>query len=261
MGGLTVVRELQRALPDESFIYFGDTARVPYGSKSAETLRRFSRENTQFLVRRGIKQLIVACNSASAVALETLEREYPLPILGVVRPGALAAVRTTKNKKVGVIGTRATIESGSYERAVGDVDPDVEVFGQQCPLFVPLAEEAWTDGDVVEQIARTYLGPLLDRGIDTLILGCTHYPLLEATLQKVVGETVSLIDTAVETVRQVEQALSAGGLLATTTSPGTGAYFVTDSAESFRRVGQRFLGEELDPLEQIDQSDLPWYER
>jgi len=212
IGGLTVVRQLLTHLPAEDVVYFGDTARVPYGIKSAETVTRFSRENTQFLLRRGVKMVVVACNSASAMALETLQREYDLPILGVIDPGAAAAVAATRSGKVGVIGTQATVGSRAYERAIAKRDSRIEVLARACPLFVPLAEEGWIEGEVPEKVARQYLAPLLEAGIDTLILGCTHYPILQATIQKVAGDGVTLIDTADATVRQVAERLAAEGL-------------------------------------------------
>ncbi|MEZ4650700.1 MAG: glutamate racemase [Candidatus Eisenbacteria bacterium] len=264
IGGLTVVRQVLASLPKEDVLYFGDTARVPYGIKSKETVTRFSRENTQFLIRRGIKMLIVACNSASAMALESLRREFELPILGVIHPGAQAAVRATRSGKVGVIGTQATVGSRAYDRAISELDPKVQVHSRPCPLFVPLAEEGWTEGEVPEKVAAEYLAPLLAAGIDTLILGCTHYPLLEVTIQKVAGDGVTLIDTAVETVREVTDLLSARQLH----HPEAGSarqvrreYFVSDVPAEFRKVGERFLGHELESLVWVDQDDLPWYER
>ncbi|MCB9462133.1 MAG: glutamate racemase [Candidatus Eisenbacteria bacterium] len=264
IGGLTVVRQLLASLPGEDVLYFGDTARVPYGIKSKETVTRFSRENTQFLVRRGIKMLVVACNSASAMALESLRREFELPILGVIHPGATAAVRATRSGKVGVIGTQATVGSRAYDRAIAELDPRVEVYSRPCPLFVPLAEEGWIQGEVPERVAAEYLAPLLSAGIDTLILGCTHYPLLEATIQKVAGDGVTLIDTAVETVREVTELLQTEQLehpAGTSPREVRREYFVSDVPAEFRKVGERFLGRELESLVWVDQDDLPWYER
>ena len=284
IGGLTVVRQLLTHLPDEDVVYFGDTARVPYGIKSAETVTRFSRENTQFLLRRGVKMVVVACNSASAMALDSLQREYDLPILGVIDPGATAAVAATRNGRIGVIGTQATVGSRAYERAIAKQDSQIQVVARSCPLFVPLAEEGWTEGEVPEKVARQYLAPLLDAGIDTLILGCTHYPILEETIQKVAGDGVTLIDTAVATVREVAIRLDEIGLRAgrddpasTTEPPSQGGpssgstarvapgrlreYYVSDVPAEFRKVGERFLGQELQSLVWVDQDDLPWYER
>lgn len=262
IGGLTVVRELLAALPHESIVYFGDTARVPYGTKSADTVTRFSRENTHFLFRRGIKGLIVACNTSSALALPSLQRDWELPILGVIQPGARAAARTTRNRRVGVIGTTATIGSRAYEAALREIDPSIEVLGRACPLFVPLAEEGWTSGHVVEDIARTYLAPLLESGIDTLILGCTHYPLLKDVIQTVAGNRVTLVDTALETVAEVERLFAERGQLRpASANPARHEYFVSDVPAQFREVGERFLGKPIDSLVWVDQNDVPWYER
>lgn len=276
IGGLTVVRELLARLPHEDVVYFGDTARVPYGNKSAETVTRFSRENTHFLLRRGVKMVVVACNTSSATALETIQREFELPVLGVIEPGAEAAVAATRNGIIGVIGTKATVGSHAYERAIARRAPEVRVVSRACPLFVPLAEEGWTEGEVPERAARAYLAPLLEAGIDTLILGCTHYPLLGVTLQKVAGPGVTLVDTAVATVHQVAALLAARGLTAPgfVTAPcdapvssasasarARRQYFVSDVPTEFRQVGERFLGQQLESLVWVDQDDLPWYER
>lgn len=260
IGGLTVVRQLLDSLPEESIVYFGDTARLPYGTKSAETVTRFTREAAHFLIRRDIKALIVACNSASAVALPALQRELDLPVMGVIHPGARAAASATRRKRVGILGTPATIGSGAYEAALGALDPSIEVRGRACPLFVPLAEEGWTDGTVPEEAARVYLQPLLDWGVDTLVLGCTHYPLLKATLQKVAGAEIRLVDTAIETVSEVRALLERQGLLAAG-SPVTHEFYVSDVPAQFRAVGERFLGQPIETLRWVEQDDLPWYER
>lgn len=278
IGGLTVVRQLFAQLPDEAIVYFGDSARVPYGSKSPETVTRFSAEATRFLVRRGVKFLVVACNSASAVALETLERGYDVPMLGVIQPGARAAAARTRNGRVGVIGTRATVGSRAYDRALHVLDAKLQVESAACPLFVPFAEEGWLEGEVLEAVARRYLAPLLERGIDTLILGCTHYPILKPALQRVVGDKVELIDTAEETTRQVVQELQSRGLLrpslaqdrgadpSRSSPPGSAArprhaFYVSDVPAQFEEVGSRFLGRAIGLPVWVDQNDLPWYER
>ena len=266
IGGLTVVRQLFDQLPNEGIVYFGDSARVPYGSKSPETVTRFSDENTRFLLHRRIKFLVVACNSASAVALETLERRYDVPMLGVIQPGARAAAAKTRNGHVGVIGTRATVSSCAYDRALAAIDPKIEVSSAACPLFVPFAEEGWLDGPIIEDVARRYLDPLLERKIDTLILGCTHYPILKPVLQKVAGERVTLIDTAEETTRQVAQELQDRGLARQAAAseahePPPHAFFVSDIPSQFEEVGSRFLGRSIGLPVWVDQNDLPWYER
>lgn len=273
IGGLTVVRALMARLPREHILYFGDSARVPYGTKSPETVTRFSIENTRFLVRRDVKFLVVACNTASALALPVLQRRFELPMLGVIEPGAKAAVARTRNRKIGVIGTIGTIASGVYERMILALEPRATVVEAPCPLFVPLAEEGWTEGPVVEQVAHVYLDPLLETGIDTLILGCTHYPLLKDVIARVAGPDVALIDTAEETVRLVRRHLADLGLErpgADSTartgedSPGEeGArrFFVSDIPAQFSQVGGRFLGRPILEVEWVDQSDLPWFER
>jgi len=208
IGGLTVLKEIVSVLPDENIIYLGDTARVPYGIRSPETVTRYSFENTQFLLSQEIKMLVVACNTASAISLDAVKKEFPLPVIGVLEPGARAAVASTKKRKVGVIGTEATIGSGAYEKAIKRLAPDVDVCSRACPLFVPLVEEGWTDNDVAALVAEKYLAPLRGEGIDTLVLGCTHYPLLKSVIRKVIGDDIVLIDSATETAKEVSDVLS-----------------------------------------------------
>jgi glutamate racemase len=261
IGGLTVVRQLMQRLPRERIIYFGDSARVPYGTKSPETVTRFSIENARFLVRREVKYLVVACNTASAMALPVLQRRFDVPMIGVIEPGARAAVAATKNKRIGVIGTVGTIASGAYERMILALDPACTVVEVPCPLFVPLAEEGWTTGAVAEGVAHVYLDPLRESGIDTLILGCTHYPLLKETIARVMGPAVGLIDTAEETVRLVRDELSRRELLRPGGEAGDYRFFVSDIPAQFSAVGGRFLGQPIRQVEWVDQSDLPWFER
>jgi glutamate racemase len=262
IGGLTVVREILRQLPNEHVVYFGDSARVPYGGKSAETVTRFSIENTRFLLRRGIKYLVVACNTASALALEALTRRFDVPMIGVITPGAREAVRTSRRRRIGVIGTTGTIGSKAYDRAIAELDPDVEVMGAACPLFVPLAEEGWIDGDVPHRVAENYLAPLRGSGVDTVILGCTHYPILRPVIAEVLGEEIRLVDTAEATVRLVREDLSARGLIRVEGSgDGDCRFFLSDIPLRFREIGGRFLGEEIENLTWVEQSDIPWYER
>lgn len=251
IGGLTVAKAIGEALPDESLIYFGDTGRMPYGTKSADVVRRYSHENAQFLVDKGIKLLVVACNTASAVALASLRAEVDVPVVGVIEPGAAAAVAGTRRGKIGVIGTEATIRSGAYTHALKALRRDLEIYTRACPLFVPLAEEGWVDNEVARATARLYLASLRKSGIDTLVLGCTHYPLLRATIAEVMGPEVQLIDSAAATAVVVRDALRDAGLAAT----GTGAansFFVTDAPERFVKVGARFLGVQVDSAVQIE---------
>ncbi len=251
IGGLTVLHAVARLLPRERLIYLGDTARGPYGTKSAETVTRYAFENTDFLVDKGIKLVVVACNSASAVALAALRARYALPVVGVVEPGARAAVARTRNGKVGVIGTEATIASGAYSRTLRALRPDVEVYTRACPLFVPLAEEGWVDNDVARRTTALYLASLAQSGIDTLILGCTHYPLLARTIAAFVGPDVTLVDSADATAAVVRDELDVRALAATDGAGGS-SFFVTDLPDRFVRVGQRFLGERVESAVRIE---------
>jgi len=246
VGGLTVLRELRRQVPGESLVYLGDTARVPYGTKSAPTVLRYAHEAARFLLHQHkVKLLVVACNTASAVALDDLAEHYRVPVIGVIEPGAKRALEVTKNGHVGVVGTEGTIRSGAYERALRELNPGVVVHTAACPLFVPLAEEGWANHEVATLAAREYLVPLLDQGIDTLVLGCTHYPLLKQTLQQVVGPEVQLVDSAEELAKMVSQLLESHQLLRQVAPAGPPLYFVTDIPDRFKRVGGAFLGEAL----------------
>ncbi len=248
IGGLTVVRALRKLLPHEDLIYLGDTGRYPYGTKSADVVCRYSFENTEFLVDKGIKLLVVACNTSTAVALEALQRRYDVPVIGVIDPGVQAAVKATRNRKVGVIATEGTIRSGAYTRGLRRVRPDLEIYTRACPLFVPLAEEGWVDNEVAELAARSYLGSLAQSGIDTLILGCTHYPLLKDVIRDTIGRAVRLIDSGVVTAAAVAAALDERRLRRNAAA-GTGSYFVTDAPERFMKVGARFLGAPVDAVQ------------
>ena len=248
IGGLTVVRALLKLLPGENFIYLGDTGRYPYGTKSADVVLRYSFENTEFLVDKGIKLLVVACNTSTAVSLDALQARYDVPVIGVIEPGAQAAARATRNRKVGVIATEGTIRSGQYTRALRRVRSDLEIYTRACPLFVPLAEEGWVDNEVAQLAARTYLSSLAQSGIDALILGCTHYPLLRAVIRDTIGRGVRLIDSGVVTAAAVGEVLGARGLRRSGRG-GSGSYFVTDAPERFMKVGARFLGTPLDAVQ------------
>ncbi len=251
IGGLTVLKEIMAKLPDENIIYLGDTARVPYGIRSAETVTRYSFENTNFLLSQEIKMLVVACNTATAVSLEAIKKEFPLPVIGVLEPGARAAVAATKTRKVGIIGTEATISSGAYEKAIKRLAPDVEVTSLACPLFVPLAEEGWTDNDVAELVAGKYLAPFRKTGIDMLVLGCTHYPLLKTVISKAVGPGITLIDSATETAKEVADVLEKlkwrGGMAGEIIRK----FYVTDTPMRFEAIGKRFLGDSQLHAEQV----------
>jgi glutamate racemase len=252
IGGLTVLKEIIGELPGESTIYLGDTARVPYGIRSAETVVRYSFENTSFLSSRNIKLLVVACNTASAVSLDAIKNRIPIPVIGVIEPGAKAAVRATRNKKIGVIGTEATVKSSSYTKAIKAIDESIEVYGLSCPLFVPLVEEGWTQGPVATLVAGEYLGGMKEKGIDTVVLGCTHYPLLKKVIAGVLGEGVTLIDSAIETAHEIKKALKVLGLNREQNNSPMREFFVTDSPERFLKVGESFLGQKIVHIEKAD---------
>lgn len=255
VGGLTVLRELVYALPQEDTIYLGDTARVPYGTKSPDTVIRYSHEIASFLIKRDIKLLVVACNTASAVALPSLQTTLSIPVVGVIEPGAQRAVQVTSSGMIGVIGTSGTIQSSAYTRAIKQLDPAISVLAKPCPLFVPLAEEGWTDNEIALLTARTYLQELKDAGVDTLVLGCTHYPLLKKIIADVMGSDVTLVDSAEETARRVAEILARQQQLRPAQEKGNHHYFVTDVPAGFIRVANRFLGEGLGDVYQVSLED------
>lgn len=244
VGGLTVVKEIMHQMPNEKIVYFGDTARVPYGSKSKDTVTRFSRQIVHFLETFDVKTIVVACNTASAYALEELEKESPIPIIGVVKPGAKAAGDVTRNGKIGVIATEATISSGIYNEYITKLNKDVTIYGKACPLFVPLVEEGLLEDPVTDEIARRYLTELIDLDIDTLILGCTHYPLIRSTLGKIMGKEVSLVNPAYETALELKELLEERGLL-NDKHPALGEnqyrFFVSDKAEKFKTFANSII--------------------
>jgi len=243
IGGLTVLGAIVAKLPEENIIYLGDTARVPYGIRSPETVTRYSFENTDFLLAQEIKMLVIACNTASAISLEAVKKEFPLPVVGVLDPGARAAAAATKTRKVGVIGTEATIGSGAYEKAIMQIASDITVHSLSCPLFVPLAEEGWTDNDVVQLVAEKYLAPLRGRDIDVLVLGCTHYPLLKKVISRVVGPEITLIDSATETAKEVVDVLEKLRWRGNGKGESIRKFYVTDSPSRFEKIGKLFLGD------------------
>lgn len=247
VGGLTVVSALRRRLPGESILYLGDTARLPYGSKSQDTVSRYTRRNIEFLVERGVKAVVVACNTASALALPQLET--PVPTWGVIEPGAKKAAALSRGR-IGVIATEATVRSDAYPKALRALRHDLAILSQPCPLFVPLVEEGWHDDPVTEAIAARYLRPLLEAGIDTLVLGCTHYPMLIPVLQRIVGPDVTLVDSAEAVADLVAEGLKERGLEAT--HPASHHLCVTDAGESFQRLASRILGDATLPLEWVE---------
>jgi glutamate racemase len=277
VGGLTVLRAVRKRLPHENVIYLGDTARVPYGMKSRRTIERYAVEDADFLVRKGVKMLVIACNTISAMARERLKSEFDLPLLSVLGPGARMAARVTRSGRIGVIATEATVESGAYERAIRKAigDRDVEIFSRACPLFVPLVEEGETNSQITCLVAEQYLAPLREMEIDTLVLGCTHYPLLKSVIKSTIGATngksVTLVDSAEATAEETAELLKRHGLLnhpsnvaavgavaaqapelAELTNAGESRFYVTDAAGRFHRIAERILEEPLDHLEAVE---------
>ncbi len=255
VGGLTVAREIMRNLPDEKIVYFGDTARLPYGNKSKDTVIRYSRQIIRFLKTQQVKAIVIACNTASALALEEVEKEFDIPILGVLKPGARVAASVTRNKKVGVIGTESTINSHMYDRFIQAQDPEISVYGKACPLFVSLVEEGWLKDPVTEEVARRYLDELMRQGIDSLILGCTHYPLLRSLVQKIVGEKVTLVNPAYETAKELERLLQREGMQnhAGKADPAEGyRFFVSDAADKFKNFANSILPYDIETTRKIN---------
>jgi len=252
IGGLTVVRKIFELLPGENLIYFGDTARYPYGPRSKQMIRKFSLQNVNFLLSQGVKFIVVACNTASALALKDLRRRCDIPLIGVIEPGASAAVKATRNKKIGVIGTLGTIHSGAYPRAIHRLAPQLKVYSLPCPLFVSLAEEGFINGKATRLIAAQYLNPLIKKGVDTLVLGCTHYPLLKNTIAKIMGKGVKLIDSAEQTAREVKRILEDRNLIRNSPGRPFRRFYVSDVPDRFMKVGERFLNSRITRVKRID---------
>jgi glutamate racemase len=254
IGGLSVVKEIKRHLPYVDIIYFGDTARLPYGTKSQSTIIKFSIENILFLLKQGVKLIVIACNTSSSIALSVVRRHFRIPIIGVIQPGAREAVRISKNKRIGVIGTPATIRSGAYEKEIERIDCRIKVVSQACPLFVPLVEEGWLDGKIAPAVANKYLSPLKKYKIDTLILGCTHYPLLKPTIKKVIGPGVTLVDSAKQVALEVKRALEneeAIPKLARSIRKPRQIFYISDEPQGFSRLARRFLGYPLEDVRKV----------
>ncbi|MFQ5798038.1 MAG: glutamate racemase [Bacteroidota bacterium] len=252
IGGLTVVRSLLDRLPHENILYFGDTARVPYGPKSAQVVREYAAQDADFLLSKNVKMIVVACNTVSAVALDVVQRKARVPVVDVIYPSARAAVVATRNKRVGVVGTAGTISSKAYVHAIRQLDSAVHVVGRPCPLFVPIAEEGWSDHQVAELVAREYLFPLKSEQIDTLILGCTHYPILKEVIRKVVDGGVALIDSGEALAAEVERILEERELRNLSTDRPNLDFFVSDIPDKFTEVGERFLGKKLGKVRRAD---------
>lgn len=245
IGGLTVVRALTQRLPSENIVYFGDTARVPYGPKSPQVVRDYAAQDVDVLTERDVKMVVVACNTVSAVALDVVQKRARVPVVGVILPGAAAAVAASASRRVGVIGTLATVNSGAYTHAIRQIDPSVQVFSQTCPLFVPLAEEGWVDHQVTLLVAKEYLFPLKLEKIDTLILGCTHYPVLRRAIGSALDPHVTMIDSGESAAAEVERVLDAAGLRNTSRDRPNLQFLVSDIPAKFTEVGERFLGRKM----------------
>ncbi|MBN1688504.1 MAG: glutamate racemase [Candidatus Omnitrophica bacterium] len=253
LGGLTVVREIRRRLPHETIVYYGDVARLPYGTKSPEQILRFSIQNTLFLLKHKVKALVIACNSSTSAAANFLRRHFNVPIVDVVQPAAEVACRSTRSGRIGVIATSATIGSRVYEKALKKRNPKVKVFGEACPLFVPLVEEGWLEGKITHDVLDAYLRKLKKKKIDVLILGCTHYPLLKKSIQKVMGSRVRLVDSMAPTVQQLAQLFDRRDLHAAKKQKGLLKIYVSDKPGNFVKVGESFLGEKMNFVEVVRQ--------
>lgn len=251
VGGLTVAREIMRQMPKEQIIYFGDTARVPYGSKSKETIISFSRQIAKFLLTKNVKAIVIACNTASALALETIKQELSVPVVGVVKPGAITAAKTTSSGRIGIIATEATVNSRIYTEYLTDLCPNVQVYEKACPLFVPLVEEGLLYDSVTVEIAERYLNELQGYDIDTLVLGCTHYPLLRHTVQKVVGPSVTLVNPAYETAKQIKRVLEKSDLLCSEQMPSH-EFYVSDGSEKFKAFANTILTCNVEEIKNIN---------
>lgn len=251
LGGLTVVREIRRQLPAESVIYFGDLARLPYGTKSKEQIRTFSVQNALFLLKYKVKTIVIACNSSSGAAYQFLKNQFKVPVFDVIQPAVERSLEVTRSGRIGVIATQATIESQSYAKLLLRKNKKLKIFSSACPMFVPMVEEGWTDGKISEDIAGFYLNDLKKHRIDTLILGCTHYPLLKPLIQKVMGEKINLVDSAVPTVKNLDVFLRENHLAASSARKAQMDVYVSDKPRNFIRVGERFLGEKLNRVQVV----------
>lgn len=256
IGGLTVVRQIASTLPNESIVYFGDTARVPYGSKSNDTVIEYALQDAHFLIEKNVKAIVVACNTVSAIALNVLKEKFTVPIIGMITPGSQLALKHSQTKRIGVIGTRATISNHAYLNELKKNDPEVEVFEQACPLFVPLAEEGWTDHEATKLIAEEYLIELRGLNIDTLVLGCTHYPILSKIIQQVIGDKVKLIDSGVASAEIVRQEINRIGLETNSHALGYQDFYVSDIPTTFKKVAELFLGQSILNVKKIDLEEL-----
>ncbi len=251
VGGLTVFKEIRKRFPKENIIYFGDTARVPYGPKSRNTVIEYSIQNARFLIQQGAKIIVIACNTSSATSLSELQKRLPVPVLGVIEPGALSAVSTSLNKRIGVIGTEGTIRSLAYTSAITNLDESCNVFGKACPLFVPLAEEGWENHEVTKFTIKEYLTSLLKNNIDTLVLGCTHYPILKASIQQFIGDDITLVDSAEAVTDKLNDILPSREVAGT----GEDYFYVSDNEDKFKKIASKILKMEIDKLIKVNLSE------
>jgi len=256
IGGLTVVKRIASTLPKEDIIYFGDTARVPYGSKSNSTVIGYAIQDAKLLINKNVKAIVVACNTVSSIALKELRNNFNVPIIGMIEPGAKFAVKETKNGNIGVIGTRATINNKAYSNEIKRIEPKIKVFEKSCPLFVPLAEEGWVNHKATYEIAEEYLKELRDLKIDTLVLGCTHYPILTEVIQNVIGKNVKLIDSGIASAEVVNQELDRINLFTNKHSIGNQDFYVSDIPVKFKEVAELFLGKEVTQIQKVDLESL-----
>jgi len=256
IGGLTVVKAVSKLLPNENIVYFGDTARVPYGGKSNDTVVEYTLQAANFLLRKNIKLLIVACNTASSVALKDLRRFLTIPVIGMIEPGAKAALHESSSGKIGVIGTQATINNKAYSNELKKLNPKLKVYEKACPLFVPLAEEGWLDHKATELIAKEYLTEIKDKGIDTLVLACTHYPILIDVIQKAVGKKVRLVDSGSPAAKLVEEYLNGRGLRNISNHLGRSEFYVSDIPTKFQEIAERFLGRKITHINKVELEEL-----
>ncbi|HEY9062210.1 MAG TPA: glutamate racemase [Pseudobacteroides sp.] len=252
LGGLTVLKELKRLIPTESVVYFGDSGRAPYGTKSTDTIIKYTFQDIRFLLNQDIKMIVIACNTASACSLKLVKDSFDIPVIEVTEPGAITAVNETKNKKIGVIGTVATISSGVYERAIYRLDSSIEIVQKACPLFVPLVEEGWWENDIAYRIAQEYLEPMKKEGIDTLVMGCTHYPMLYNTISKVMGDDVKLVSSALEVTKVVRNILGEMDIMRDERISPVYRYYTSDSVEKFESLGSAILESEIHSAEKVD---------
>jgi glutamate racemase len=256
IGGLTVAKRLSQTLPNENIIYFGDTARVPYGSKSNSTVIEYSLQDTNFLISKDVKAIVVACNTASSIAIPELKKQFDIPIIGMIKPGAVMAIEKSTNKRIGVIGTRSTISNKAYSSEINSIDPSADIYEKACPLFVPLAEEGWTDHKATFKIAEEYLQELKDLNIDTLVLGCTHYPILYNVIHKIMGDNVTLIDSGVAAARVVKEEIKNTDLENESGEIGAIEFYVSDIPTTFKEIAELFLGRPIADIKKVNLETL-----